>query len=140
MILGKGQLTWNKRERVSDRYGAVFLMNEDDYKANLFRENLKKVKGKNGSLEVKIIEGRESSHIGDILCGLNQKEVPEQGDNFVIGTGTLFEITEGPRSTLNSEFTNPIGLKPEDTNGHWLDTEKLYNVHESIVELHFIQH
>lgn len=137
MILGQGKLAWHRKERVSDEYTSVFLIDPNGNKISLNQKNLKKMKGEYGELRAKVVNGRKSNHIGDIVCGLVQDNIPEDGKEYILGRGTLFERTDGIRTTSNPEFTNPIGVEPYEKNGHWMRSDNLYKIHNSTVHLIF---
>lgn len=129
-LVGRGKLTWMKSERISDRYGAVWLMSKDN---NSF--NAKPIPqpmwfpppDQPGNLYAKVIEAIESTHCGDFFRGLFPV-TPKVGDILLLGTGTAsVETINGIKTFL----LTPIQLRDND----WLNPRALYNCHESIVEL-----
>lgn len=133
IILGKGPISWQKSERISNRYGAVGLFTENSGneriadKVTHYRDNIKNNIGKKGKLVCEILETRESTYIGDMFHGVYPK-MPNVGDIIELGEGTLF-----------IEGDNAIGLKPDDGRTTlWMDINKLYNVHEQTVNLYFL--
>ncbi len=131
--LGVGVLTWARGERVSDRYGSVFLMPEGqnsmhhDDSANI---SLSRANGR-GRLIAEVIETRKSTHIGDFFRGFSP-ETPEVGDRLILGEGTLFFDTE--------DWGDQVGLTPDDDReADWLDPTVLYKAHEQTVRLLFEQ-
>jgi hypothetical protein len=64
-LLGIGVLTWNRPERVSDRYGTVALIadGENSYTTGGSYLPLEPVCGR-GKLSVVVLETRTSTHIG----------------------------------------------------------------------------
>ena len=128
-LIGSGQLTWNRAERVTDRYGAVGLMGDDlprgkDYIA--LDESKEELWGR---LVAVIRETRPSGHIGDICCG-HGPSTPEVGDEIVLGEGTLF--FEG------AAWGPSVGLSPDDDrDDNWLDPKALYRCHSQTVDLFF---
>ncbi len=123
ILLGTGILNWNKSERVSDRYGAVFL------DTDLHADAITPLLGKKGKLICEVLETRASNHIGDLSRGISPS-TPKVGDTIELGEGILF--TEGSLNNL------VVGLKPEDERAtDWLNPHKLYNVHAQTVNLFF---
>ncbi len=134
--LGIGVLTWGRGERVSDRYGAVFLMPEGQNSLNsgdpfvpLARPSTITTTDGRGRLIAEVLETRQSTHIGDFFRGL-RPTTPKVGDRFTLGEGTLFFATE--------EWGDQVGLTPfDDRESDWLDPTVLYQVHEQTVRLLF---
>lgn len=124
MILGKGFLNWGRSERITDRYGAIGLWEQNTEKT-IPLEN-KPVEGTPGKLIAKIIETRKSKHIGDIFHGIFPK-TPEVGEEICLGKGLIFY-----------EDDNRVGVKPitmRET--FWMEPKKLYKAHSQFVELRF---
>ncbi len=131
-VLGTGVLTWARGERVSDRYGSVFLMPEGQDSLNHGDPfvDLTRVDGR-GRLIAEVLKTRQSTHIGDFFRGLSPT-TPEVGDRFILGEGTLWFLAE--------DFGDTVGLTPFDDREHdWLDPTVLYQVHEQTVRLLFEQ-
>ncbi len=135
--LGVGVLTWARGERVSDRYGSVFLMPEGqnsihhDGSANisLLRPSTISTTDGRGRLIVEILETRESTHIGDFFRGFSPT-TPEVGDRLILGEGTLFFET--------ADWGDQVGLLPDDDREcDWLCPTVLYKAHEQTVRLLF---
>lgn len=128
VLLGTGQLSWHRGERVTDRYGSIGLFVNhlnDTIELPLAIAN----EGRTGKLIAIVTETRKSRHVGDILAG-HSPSTPEVGEEIVLGEGTLF--TE----RYDSYFY--LGLKPDDGREYnWLDTKMLYRAHEQSVELWF---
>ena len=134
--IGTGTLTWMRSERITDRYGAVYLI-PDGYNSlsraappSLIEHEVVKTRvGEKGRLIAEVVETRESTHIGDVFRGLYPR-TPKRGDRLVLGTGTFF-------SERNSEGLT-IGVKPDDgRDSDWLDPRALYDAHEQTVTLFF---
>jgi len=124
ILIGRGVLTWNKLERISDRYGTVWLHQDGTEEAPV---ELHIPKGR-GTLVALVIDARESDHIGDLFRHI-YPVTPKTGDRLELGTGEAFAEKKG-RSPLS------IGVKPDDgRKNDWLDPEKLYRCHNSLVEL-----
>ena len=125
--LGKGTFAWTRQERISDKYSKFFLNNTPEYN----KKQLKQLEDKNGVLYARVIEGNESSHIGDIIRGLVQEDVPNQGQEFKLGRGSLIVDWD---SNKNIE----IGIQPKnDSSSDWLNPESMYQIHDCIVEVYF---
>ena len=120
-LLGVGVVNWDRDERVSDRYGLVKLTVDPSSDDTI---SLKKVRGK-GKLIAKILETRQSPHIGDLAHGIKPGGSKE-GEELILGTGTAF-YEDGC-----------IGLKPDDGRLEWwLNPKMLYKAHYQTVELYF---
>lgn len=129
IVLAEGELNWNRIERVSDRYGTVriFVPSTESPASQIKRKYL----GQHGTLVVKVVEPRESTHCGDWARNIRPK-TPERNDIFVLGTGTLF-------MEENNHYED-IGVKPDSgKQSDWLNPYALYNVHESVVRLIWIK-
>lgn len=129
VLIGVGRLTWRRGERVSDRYGTVFLMPSGDSmyppKATL---PLIRTAGK-GKLVAEVTETRQSTHIGDLFHGYFPV-TPKVGEEIELGEGELF-YEDDP------EVGDQVGLLPDDEDGHWLNPPALYRAHEQTVKLYF---
>lgn len=135
-VVGIGILTWFKAERVSDRYGSCYLMRDGidsnttlpppHHAAMWFPKS-----GQPGTLFARVVEPRDSTHIGDFFRGLFPRK-PKAGDIYKLGTGSCFLNTLG--SEGNEDIA--IGVKPDDDRqSDWLNPRCLYDIHESLVEL-----
>ena len=134
--LGTGVLTWNRDERVSDRYGTVYLIDEGhnsntaEPSPSLIKSVPDGIVGTHGILLARIVEARKSTHIGDLFRGVAPRER---------GVGVVLNLGQG------EFFIEPaidgglcIGLKPGDgRDADWLDIRALYDAHEQTVELAF---
>jgi hypothetical protein len=123
ILVGCGVLTWCRTERISDRYGTVWLMESDSGEPS----EIVCPKGR-GKLFALVIEARKSGHIGDILRGLYPSK-PTNGDRFELGEGTAF--------LQKMDGVICVGVKPGDRENDWLNPECLYRCHNSLVELHW---
>lgn len=133
--LGFGVLTWNRSERISDRYGYVALMPEggnsiasEDY-LPLNTDGIEREfgGGKKCQLVADVIEARESTHIGDLFHGFVPTK-PDVGERIVLGQGML--------SLVPDNGGMMVGLMPFDDRRHfWLDPPMLYRAHEQSVRL-----
>lgn len=133
--LGRGVLSWDASERISDRYGTVWLLPEGVN--SLIRcdpisliQPRAEWEGSEGELIAVVTEARDSTHVGDLFHGVSP-ETPEVGEIIVLGDGQLFFET----GTHGGFFA---GLRPLDQRSTlWLDIRKLYRAHEQSVELFF---
>lgn len=127
--LGTGLFSWNRHERVSDRYGAVTLLDGNDKAIQAVPANLI---GHKGKLIAEVRETRQSQHIGDFFRGLSP-ETPEIGESITLGTGTLFE------EPAEGQANRAVGLKPEKRReSDWLNPKAMYRCHDQTVELFFL--
>lgn len=129
-IIGVGGLSWPRGERVSDRYGAVGLINGDSFNSTDVELD-RPSEGARGRLVAVVKQGRRSSHIGDLFRGIAPLSDPlADGTERVLGSGVVFHDA--------CEGWQLIGLHPDDgRESDWLDPRALYDVHESVVELRF---
>jgi hypothetical protein len=135
--LGIGILNWDGRERRTDRYGTVTLSEstcegkKTSFVTTLNIDGIKTLAGKKGTLIARVIEARESRHIGDLFRGFHQTRIPKVDEPFVLGVGKLFyeKCSFAPLQ---------LGVLPEDKREQdWLDPQVLYVVHDQTVELIF---
>lgn len=125
--LGQGRLTWPRMERVGDRYGAVAFQKGDAI-GFAYSDILAKVHGVRGTLKARVIETRQSTHIGDLIRGLFP-QTPEIGEELTLGTGTFgTEYTDRGSEVLTCR---PDDGRPDD----WYDPTVLYRLHEQTVLL-----
>lgn len=132
MLLGTGRLTWDRSERVSDRYGVVYLLATGDslHAGPTAPLATLGAQGKSGTLIAHVLEARESTHIGD-LFNMVFPVTPEVGERIVLGLGRLY-------ATYNADGKNAVRLEPEDGRpDQWMDIHALYRAHEQTVELLF---
>jgi hypothetical protein len=133
-IIGEGQLTWPRAERVCDRYGAVYLVKDanpasTDSEDNTPLETTDLV-GKRGTLVAHVTEVRESGHIGDLFHGVFPGGA-KLGEDILLGMGKLFtEVLPGVGKV--------VGVKPRDSiKTMWMDIHALYRAHQQTVQLYF---
>lgn len=131
LTVGTGRLTWDRRERVIDRYGYVYLLASGDSlspseDAPLTIPN--ELIGKTATLKATVLETRQSTHIGDLTRGVFPT-MPQVGEVISLGTGRFVV-------GLNANGTHTVGLAPEDMRAdNWLDINALYRAHEQTVRL-----
>jgi len=133
VLVGRGILSWLSTERVSDRYGSVFLMADGETSLTLAAKVFPPVwvapPDQPGRLICLVSEPRESTHIGDMFRCLYPR-TPKVGDILVLGDGLAFSEIQSGRTA--------IGVKPVDGRASdWLNPRALYDVHESYVELYW---
>lgn len=129
--LGTGRLTWSTHERTGDRYGAVSLMTDGDSltQPSSYIEFTDRHAGHRGTLTARIVETRDSTHVGDLFRGFFPS-TPDVGDVIELGAGTLFVERE--------DWAEVVGLRPDDgRDTDWLDPKALYRCHEQTVDLLF---
>lgn len=130
MDLGTGRLSWSRYERIGDRYGSVKL-----FAAEVALPWPKYIPhGQLGRLSARVIETRESPHIGDLFRGLFPS-TPDPGEEIVLGEGHLFvEGTGAPGD--GSTAQGGLGCQPDDgRETDWLSPEALYRAHNQTVRL-----
>ena len=126
VLMGKGILNWPTKERVGDRYGLVGLWSVAALSfKDLLSFDIEPLEGIKGKLVVKVIEARESQHIGDLYHGF-YPTTPDVGEEIILGEGSVF---------YEDGF---VGLAPDDgRRTFWLEPKKLYRAHQQLVELYF---
>lgn len=137
--LGTGVLTWDGKERRSDRYGTVWLMpdgttsisGEASPKSLVNAELAHGLIGKYGDLIAVVKDARESTHTGDLFRGIYPRK-PEIGQIIILGSGRFF--TEPAFSAGVQVGVSP---DPDERVADWLNPRALYDAHEQLVELYF---
>lgn len=124
--LGQGVFTWPNTERVSDRYGAIGFEKGDGIDF-AHTEDLDKVVGYHGTLKGRVIETRQSHHIGDFVRGLFPT-TPLEGQEFTIGTGTFQREHKHGMKTL-------VCIPDDGRLSDWYDPKVLYQLHDQVVLL-----
>lgn len=121
---GTGVLDWDRKERISDRYGLINLF--DAPRAPRQAVSLRRThEGENGRLIAVVTETRKPAHVGDLFHKVFPS-TPNVNEIVVLGEGTLFFSGEG------------VGLLPDDHRlTLWLDIRSLYRVHNQTVKLFF---
>lgn len=133
--LGIGTLTWARAERVSDRYGTVYLIKDglDSFSsepAHSFVNVRPEILGQSGELLAVVKATRKSTHIGDLFHGIAPR-TPEVGQIIVLGKGQLFREPA-------PEGGHQVGVRPSDgRDALWLNMRSIYDAHEQTVELFF---
>lgn len=132
VLLGTGVLSWNRKERIEDRYGAVFLL------ATLTSSSPLPLAGAEheeefGNLLAIVRETRKSDHIGDLFRGFSPS-TPKKGEEILLGTGCLFFDGGEEGGNFPAVGVSPEDLRPTD----WLNPKALYRCHSQTVELYFV--
>lgn len=85
-----------------------------------------------GTLKAKVLETRQSLHIGDLARRISTS-IPNVDSVIVLGEGMLFY------HRYEDEDFNYVGVEPTDPEKEydWLDPHQLYKVHQQTVELWF---
>ena len=127
--IGTGVLSWDREERVSGRYGAVYLMgpgvNSESRSATYTPLDIPDGRG---TLVAIVLEAQQSTHIGDFFRGFFPT-TPEVGEEIVLGSGVIVE-------EVNAEGQPQIAVEPTDGRASdWLKPEALYRAHEQTVRL-----
>lgn len=132
--IGRGQLTWPRIERVTDRYGCVMLTTpHSGFDESLLSEGLPlQVRpGAQGTLKAEILETRRSHHIGDLFRGYGPPEQP-------LPVGTIVTLGYGRQFAENVEGIDTVGVWPlHEPTTDWLSPSVLYEVHDQTVRLFF---
>lgn len=131
-LVGHGVFSWDAAERRSNRYGSIHL---DDVPYNgvkvcssYLRVLLLPV-GKRVRITAKVVEARDSGHIGDLFLKISPSR-PEVGEEVDLGVGVL-ETAKGYDGTLS------LVLQPNDGRKElWIDPRKLYRLHDQTVDLY----
>lgn len=135
--LGSGMLTWDGQERRTSRYGTINLTKtpfagEAQVPWELDEETVGLLSGVQGVLVARVIETRESSHVGHHSRGL-YPSTPGAGDEIELGYGRIMLVP------CTGDWGSPgIALLPLDRR-HFdlMDPRALYRVHEQTVDLYF---
>lgn len=132
LSIGTGRLTWDRSERISDRYGAIYLIDHGDSlssgptpysELNIPQE----WKGRRVRITARVLESRDSTHIGDMFHGVYPR-TPAVGESILLGEGYL-------RAGLNRDNSMTVELVPLDGESRRYRLRGLYDAHEQTVEL-----
>lgn len=140
IVLGTGVLSWDRHERVNDRYGGVMLMADAPARplASLMMEPDPPATdfadapvGQVGTLVAVVEDCRPSHHIGDLYRGFSPRPRAKTGARLVLGHGTL--------GREEADGYVQVTLRPrERRTKDWLNPRHLYALHESLVRLLFV--
>jgi hypothetical protein len=124
IVLGEGILQWFHDERMSDRYGLVYLHTEAGAPYWL---NIGVRAGEDGTLIAEVAETRASEHVGDLFHGVFPRQTPV-GERRILGSGKLLSVER--------EDHHQVGVLPSDgRDEQWMDMRALYDVHSHVVKL-----
>jgi hypothetical protein len=137
--IGTGPLSWARNERISDRYGYVFLNENNSFSqfiddALTSLATIKNLVGSKGYLLAVVNTPRKSTHTGDLTHNIFPS-TPKKGDEILLNEvpGTLVHET-------HADGYEQIGIRPDDgRKDFWLNPHKLYRVHEQTVNLYFVE-
>lgn len=114
IVLGEGILDWPKAERISNRYGAVFLLPADPGGPGGSAIRPDVPVDTDGTLSAEVLATRRSHHVGDLFRGI-YPTTPSVGETITLGTGRLF-VERG------CDVDVTVGLCPaERRDSDWLD-------------------
>jgi chorismate mutase len=139
-VLGTGVLTWDKCERVGDRYGVIYLNVANSFGQEIdsseFNSTLaKELAGRQarGKFVAEVKQARNSTHIGDLFHGVFP-ETPEVGEAITLSEVGTFVLEK------NCVDDDAVGIEPDDGRATlWMNINALYRAHEQTVELVFIE-
>lgn len=137
--LGTGAVTWDRAERITDRYGFIYFTSSNSHGKfigdfDLNAEDVKRLAAKEvyGRLLAVVRETRKSTHLGDWFRGL-YPETPNVGEEIYLSDKGLFVLDKN----YNGEIA--IGIAPLDgRTSDWLYPNMLYRVHEQTVDLYLV--
>jgi len=125
VVIGKGLLNWDRSERISDRYGMVFLFKTEHSRDKVELQLPEQDLGAKVKLKAKVIETRDSYHIGDLSHGVAPR-TPKIGAVIELGEGFL------------QCWDNQVGVAPANRRDTlWLNLRALYDAHNQTVELFY---
>lgn len=138
--LGRGTLFWNRTERLTQRYGTVYLMRDglnsqskEPLASILDDAKVRALVGQRGALVAVVVTARQSTHPGDPARRITPRK-PNVGQSIMFGSGTLF-VEGNPAGGI------AVGLAPPDADKRttdWLFIRPLYDLHEQTVDLVFM--
>lgn len=118
-----GTFTWDRCERVTDRYGSFNLYD------GTRDGTLKPCKAR---VTARVLETRESDHVGDIFRGFSPSR-PDVGEEIELGVAMV--RVERKRDEEGQMYTK-ITMAPDDgRETDWIDPAKLYRLHAQTVEV-----
>jgi hypothetical protein len=150
VVLAEGVLNWAASERVSDRYGYVYVQTGGDFIEDAEDELVfmmtgnprvvtaefdRTLAGSKGRLLAEVVEVRPHFHIGDLFHGVGPS-VPAAGE--VVPLSRKGSLTFGEKGGFNAPggkvFT--VGVRPPSGRERlWLELRGLYRVHNQRVRL-----
>jgi hypothetical protein len=130
--LGTGMFMWDRVERVTSRYGTVYLTNQNwfetsESQVNWHPESADSLIGKKVKISCKVLQARTAQHCGDLFLEIIPT-TPEVGEVIVLGIGKL--------CTRKTEDSIGVSILPEDNREKYLfDPKILYRLIEQTVEI-----
>ena len=131
--IGRGVFGWDGGERRSDRYGVVNL-SRSTFESTICdiaidRAAAASVNRKRCRLRARVLEARDSGHIGDLFLGIYPSK-PDVGEVVDLGVGTIAIQPSWEADGV------AVALRPDDGRvDFWIDPRKLYRLHDQTVEL-----
>jgi hypothetical protein len=128
-VLGEGVLHRIRGERVTERWGTVYLAPDAGSTERSVRL-ARAPEGAHGMLVACVTATRVAGyiHVGDHLAGI--QSLPAVGEEVTLGTGTLFTVRLGRK--------NLVGLAPDDgREKRWLSKDAISRCHSQTVRLEF---
>ena len=128
-ILGTVKFTWKEKERRTDRYGSVYLLESNRTSESIYAVITvpPSIYGKKVKLMALIKETRKSAHIGDFFRKIYPRN-PNVGDLIVLGEGRIF--------TKKNDDHLEVGVLPEDGRSiDWMNPRSLYDCHDQTVDI-----
>jgi hypothetical protein len=132
--VGFGVFTWERSERVNNRYGSVYpasvsYSGEGECENWLDTAQIGRLQGRRVRLVCEVVTTRESGHIGDFFLQVFPS-TPEVGDVVEVGVGIL-------RLTKHRGGDSQITIEPIDGRADlWLDPHILYRLHDQTVNFY----
>lgn len=138
--LGTGMVTWDRGERIDDRYGFIYFYEENSQGESVGSAEMDIVKAKEladreirGKLVAEVRETRESTHVGDWFHNV-YPTTPEVGEVIELSEVGTFVVTRNYYGDL------AVGIRPDDGRDTlWMNIRALYRVHEQTVELFLVE-
>lgn len=132
--IAQGILNWDGVERRSNRYGRIVVGDfnfNSDAKVTPFvdRDRLTVFEAEKVRLVCRVVEARESGHIGDLALDI-VPTMPMVGEEIELGVGRLRVCTSSWDDALTA-----LELAPDDGRAElWIDPRLLYRLHDQTVD------
>jgi len=139
-VILKGVFNWQRRERISNRYGGILLdqhaanVNEGESAPCVDLSALAPLVGRKVRITATVLETRESYHIGDLFRDI-YPSTPNVNDYVVLGRGDLIGIERDDNGCEQLIFRRE---SRRNEASDWMDPRKLYRLHNQTVELTII--
>jgi hypothetical protein len=131
--IAHGVFGWDGFERRSNRYGVFHIAaapcdGPPLAQVDIAYEKLDEFQGKRVRVVCRVVETRQSKHIGDLFLGI-RPTTPEVGEEIDLGA-FIFSTTVGYDG--KPDFV----LKPTDSREElWINPHKLYRLHDQTVDV-----